>query len=349
MNQRPHSAQPPIDLRLPRRPRLIFGIGAFQRTRTEVQVGLDPRHAVVIRDLPAKLARMLCSLDGTARLPALLDRVGSDHADLLRGLLAELTGRGLIDDAADFAARNGPADAGLLALRAGAPPDAVSARLSHAAVVVHGEGRLAVTVAMLLAGAGIGRVIPEAAGTVTEPEAGCGFLHGDVGHPRRHAMIEAIGRANPATRTRPLIADRNPDLVVLTDSVVPTPELVSGLMCEQLPHLPVRVRDGIGIVGPLILPGRTSCLHCADLYRAGFDRCWPRVANQLAGRRGLADPSSTQATAALAVGQILRTVVDLRSRSPLWNSTLEIDVHHGTLRHRPWSPHPRCGCEAACA
>jgi hypothetical protein len=29
---------------------------------------------------------------------------------------------------------------------------------------------------------------------------------------------------------------------------------------DDLPHLAVRVRDGIGLVGPLVIPGVTSCL-----------------------------------------------------------------------------------------
>jgi hypothetical protein len=27
-----------------------------------------------------------------------------------------------------------------------------------------------------------------------------------------------------------------------------------------VPHLPVQVRDGTGLVGPLVIPGVTSCL-----------------------------------------------------------------------------------------
>ena len=50
------------------------------------------------------------------------------------------------------------------------------------------------------------------------------------------------------------------DLVILSDSLVADPRLVRDLHSQGVPHLPVRVRDGIGLVGPLVIPGVTSCL-----------------------------------------------------------------------------------------
>jgi hypothetical protein len=50
------------------------------------------------------------------------------------------------------------------------------------------------------------------------------------------------------------------DLVVLSDSLVTDPRMLRELHAARIPHLPVRVRDGAGLVGPLVLPGVTSCL-----------------------------------------------------------------------------------------
>ena len=50
------------------------------------------------------------------------------------------------------------------------------------------------------------------------------------------------------------------DLVVLSDYLVADPRMVRDLHNEGIPHLPVRVRDGTGLVGPLVIPGVTSCL-----------------------------------------------------------------------------------------
>ena len=52
------------------------------------------------------------------------------------------------------------------------------------------------------------------------------------------------------------------DLVVLSDSLVADPRMLRDLHAARIPHLPVRVRDGSGLVGPLVVPGVTSCLRC---------------------------------------------------------------------------------------
>ena len=57
---------------------------------------------------------------------------------------------------------------------------------------------------------------------------------------------------------------------------------------------------GQGLVGPLVVPGVTSCLTCADLHRADRDSAWPAVAMQLRGVIGNADRPTVLATAALA-------------------------------------------------
>ena len=50
------------------------------------------------------------------------------------------------------------------------------------------------------------------------------------------------------------------DLVVLSDYLVADPRMVRDMHSRGVAHLPVRVRDGTGLVGPLVIPGVTSCL-----------------------------------------------------------------------------------------
>jgi hypothetical protein len=44
------------------------------------------------------------------------------------------------------------------------------------------------------------------------------------------------------------------NLVVLSDYLVADPRMVRDLHSRGVPHLPVRVRDGTGLVGPLVIP-----------------------------------------------------------------------------------------------
>ncbi len=51
------------------------------------------------------------------------------------------------------------------------------------------------------------------------------------------------------------------DLVVLSDYLVADdPRMVRDLHGQGVAHLPVGVRDGTGLVGPLVIPGVISCL-----------------------------------------------------------------------------------------
>jgi bacteriocin biosynthesis cyclodehydratase domain-containing protein len=140
------------------------------------------------------------------------------------------------------------------------------------------------------------------------------------------------------------------DLVVLSDYLVCDPRVVRDLHAAGVPHLPVRVRDGAGLVGPLVIPGVTSCLGCADLHRSDRDAAWPAVAAQLRETVGTADRATVLATAALALNQVDRVIRAVREEGrkaeppPTLDTTLEFDVNVGSIVARRWSRHPRCSC-----
>ena len=143
--------------------------------------------------------------------------------------------------------------------------------------------------------------------------------------------------------------DDGGNLVVLTDFLVPDPTLVNSLLNQRIPHLQVRVRDDVGLVGPLVLPGLSSCLRCADLHRSSLDPEWPILAAQLIGRPGRASDATIHATAALAHGQIEELATTLRrptpgDRPPLVDRVLHLQPDPLGVEFSSWPPHPQCGC-----
>lgn len=329
---------------LPAHPALLPGLTVLERGAREIQIGLDPRHGVIVENLPPNLVARLRSLDGSKHVERLL-LAESEHRDQLRTLLRQLTALGLVTDAGEPDSPSSRGEAGLWSLRARHHQAALAERRRAAAITVHGDGRLAVAVAVLLANAGVGHVELELPGTVSEHDLGTGFAEADLGRLRRQALGDLLRRVDPGVRVTRL-HDRYPELVLLTDAVVPAPEVVAELMAEGVPHMLVRVRDGTGIVGPLVVPGRSSCLRCADLHRTDLDPCWPRVAGQLTGRHQRPDLGAIQSCASLAVAQAMRLLSPAAPAPPAWNATLEIDAFDGRIRHRGWPPHPRCGCGA---
>jgi bacteriocin biosynthesis cyclodehydratase domain-containing protein len=332
---------------LPRRPRIRPGLPVLRRRAGEIQVGLDPRYAAVVSGLPEPVVTAASRLTGERTIDELLAGLGTDPAGrpAMLELLRILTDRGLIQDAAGEAA---PIPGRLRGEAAGVrrPAAADPANRHGLVVAVHGDGRLAVSIACLLAAAGVGWVHVAARGSVRPEDTGTGYLSDDVGRARRAAAMSAVRRVDSRVRTSPVGA-RRPDLAVLADAAVPDPVLVSVLTADAVPHLPAYLRGGVGVVGPLVAPGRTSCLRCADLHRSERDACWPGIAAQLAGVPQLADVAGTQATAAFAAAQALDALAwshASQARPATWNASVEIDPISARTHHRSWKPHAGCPC-----
>jgi hypothetical protein len=136
-----------------------------------------------------------------------------------------------------------------------------------------------------------------------------------------------------------------PDLAVLIG--IPDPELAARLMRERIPHLAVSASEAIGVVGPLVLPGRSACLRCLDLARTDRDPAWPLILAQLASRQ--ADPPACDAALAAAVAahasaQALAFIDRPAQAGPVTNGTLELVLPAWQWRRRTWPPHLDCAC-----
>lgn len=297
---------------------------------TARMIGLDPATALVVEDLEPALARMLDAL--------------TEPVDRLQ-LVAEAAGGGADPDQANALLHH--------LLRSRAILDAAASgvrvrRRSEAVVLVVGDGPLAVGIAAGLARGGVGAVHVGIAGTVVAADLGTGYLDADRGHERGSAAAAAVHRLAPSVRTGPLPQRSQPDVVVLADALVPDADQVAGLMAGGTAHLLVRLRDGVGLVGPLVLPGRSACLRCLDLHRLDRDPDWYRASALLAGRTGQADPECAAATAALGTAQTLAALDGGATRMPppVLGATLRYDPAAAALHRQPWAAHPGCPCRA---
>ena len=309
---------------LPDRPRLRHA--ALHRAPDVLQFGADPSEALVVDGLTPPLVRMVDALDGTRpRARVLAEAVAAGAAPAAADeLLARLHAEGLL---------------------VGAPrPDALAERR----VVVRGAGRIAVSVACLLAAAGVGRVLVEAAGTVMRDDVGTGLLAGDVGRPARWAAADAVARAAggappPADGPARRWLAAHADLVVLAEAARPDPVAASQLVVAGRAHLPVGVVDGRGTVGPLVVPGVTPCLRCEDLRRTDTDPTWPRLAAELAGRR---DPVGVAPAAAIAASPPRRRSPISRATSRRHAARRSCSTRTAPTARGPPDGIADCGCRA---
>lgn len=322
------------------------------RSRRSVQLELGDRRIVVADVEPAQLSALLWRPPGSlAARPSPAGTAG----------LAELTA---LLDAAGFltAAPSREGDSAALPARLSAELGALAAQFGDeaipalrtrrtASVAVHGTSRLTAVVASLLAAAGVGwiQLVPD--GEVAAGDACPGGVRpADEGRRFSKAAQDAVRRYAPDVETAPAPPGHRPDLVLLTDPVPLDPTLRVALHHDKVAHLPASVDGRHAVVGPLVLPGRTSCLNCADLHRTERDPAWPMLAVQLAGRprrRIGSDVALCLATAGVAAGQALAHLD--RQRPATLAASLEWQWPDWRLRRRSWPAHYGCDCGATTA
>jgi hypothetical protein len=223
---------------------------------------------------------------------------------------------------------------------------AVLSRRRAAFVRVYGAGRVGACATTFLAASGVAAVAcldtgPAEAADVTP--AGLGAA--DVGTSRAAGVARAVHRVAPEVCTAN-DARRLPDLAVIAGR--PDPVLLTALARDRVPHLIAQADEAIGVVGPLVTPGRSACVRCVDLSKAARDPAWPRILAQASG------PAAVQAcgtvlaaaTAALAAAQAL-TLIDRVGEPAAANGTLEVVLPEWQWQRRGWPPHPACTCGAA--
>lgn len=338
------------------RPLLLPALRRLWRDQTTWQIGVEPSRAVQLADADRGTVRVLSALDGSRDL----DRVCADVAaagsdpDTVRELVLLLAQTGSVVDASTRTRagdehtdrrRRLAGDALALSLRC-ADPERVLLDRAHRAVVVHGGGRLALPLAAQLGAAGIGRVHVRTSGTVLASEvAPAGAQATDEHRPRATVAVEAIHRVAPEVDTRPLPPQRKPDLVVLTEGPAVPAELVARLTRRAVPHLLVGVREDRGLVGPLVVPGLSACLHCADLHRTDRDPAWPLLLAQLSGETEGAMPydgALAAAVVAVAGAQVLCHLDG--GHADTVGGLLELVLPGYRVRRRSFPPHPTCRC-----
>jgi hypothetical protein len=337
------------------RPALKPGLLPVWRDRDTLQIGIDPRRAVALTGM-ADAAWVISLLDGSR------DRAQVIAAARDRGMPAELADRVLTLLAAGGALDDFPAGTYRVLsrqLRARLAPELAATSLAHgygdggaralarrraAHIRVLGGGRLEPAITAILAASGIGQVD---GGDARQAEpAPTESAQAPPAAARAAATRPARARAGRARTGRgPAGQVTRPDLVVLVG--VTDPELAVRLMQERIPHLAASASEAIGVVGPLVIPGRSACLRCLDLARTDRDPAWPLILAQLAGRQPdppACDASLAAAVAAQASAQALAFTDRPDQPGPVINGTLELVLPGWQWRRRTWPPHPDCTC-----
>lgn len=324
------------------------------RTPDEVQIGAEEPRRVLLINAPPEAAPVLSGLDGSAPVGAVLAAHDADPL-VWHALLEQLLSAGLL--VAVGGEPTGPSPGaghlsqeriGLVHRHGQAAAGRILQARRDALVVVRGDSAAASLVATLIAAAGIGHVHHDPA------RAGPAVIGRRIGSrdepaDRRRAgpsADPAVRAANPSVRTHRPAPHQSPAVVVLAGDAVPDLGVAATLVQQRLPHLSVLTLAGRAVVGPLVLPGRSSCLGCMNRHRSDADPGWPVVARTLARQAPRAPVAISAMAAAFAAGQIL-DLVDGTGTPVTVNGSIEWTAQGLSGRRRSWPEHPDCGCRPA--
>lgn len=301
----------------PVRPALKPGLVPVWRDRDTLQIGIDSRRAVALSGM-AEAAWMVSLLDGSRDRGQVI-QAAADHgipAPVAERVLTLLAAAGALDDF----------PAGTLRVVQPSLRARLAAELATASMAGHdtdGGGR---TLARRLAA----QVTIHGGGRIGSAIS---------------ALLAAsgVGQVSGAS-----CGSAQPDLAILVGW--PSPDLPASLIRARIPHLAASASEAIGIVGPMVIPGRTACLRCLDLRRSDRDPAWPLILAQIAGRRP--DPVACDAPLAASVAaqsafQALAFIDRAAPAAAVTNGTLELVLPAWQWRRRTWPPHHRCNCGSA--
>lgn len=293
----------------------------IQRRSDEIQVGIDPDSALVFRG--AGFGAVLGLLDGSQPTSAIrrAGRAAGLTADQVTGTLDAL------------------AAAGMLAERESAP---YTDPLASSTVRLIGAGTVGSQIARVLLASGIGRLYVydrEPPNRALYPAAG---VLGSQAEALRSAVADARTRISTVSHwSKPETTAL--DLTILAcDQPEPDRVVTDHLVRKDEPHLLVRCWGNGVSVGPLVIPGQTSCLRCADLARSDADPQWPDVLRELSRVQVETPPALLAWAASVAASQALAFLNGELPESA--GSTLELSWPDFVTRLRNWQAHPDCGC-----
>ena len=306
-------------MRLPR----LLPTAQVARHGDRLLILVEGEHDFELEGDPMLVMRLLRALDGTTPIDEIAARVGTQVEEVRAGIAA-LVEAGLVDDAAADLELLTPAEAERYDRQLryfgdiGAEPRAVhQRRLGEATVCVLGLGGLGGMAALMLAAAGVGRIVGVDGDEVELSNLArqVAYTEADVGRPKTAAMGDRLRalRGDLDYTAVPRVLDSAAAVAAAIDgadavvAAVDWPAARIGAWVDEacfaarVPYVSMSQHPPLVRIGPTYLPGRTGCHACE---RAAHRERFPGY-DELLAQTEDASPAATFAPACGVIGSLV--------------------------------------------
>lgn len=257
------------------------------RDQNCIQVGIDPNHSLLLAGEISQIRQFLNQLDGTHEISELVRTY--PFAEIA---IFQLTKRGLLETQLvnqEITATLTPEQNYELLISQRSHQAAIGRldfalprlnNLSSSYIRIANSGPTAALTAIYLAQSQIGRLKLDSLNNFKFSDLP--FWINQSGSAAESLMQQLLASSNNLKLTQPP-GMPDPDLVILTDNPWQSPEIATEYLNRGIAHLTIQSKISEVVVGPLVIPGKTGCLNCADQHLQNVDKSW-KVMRKLIGQ-----------------------------------------------------------------
>lgn len=333
------------------KPRLRNPNATALRDLTTIQINLDPNHSLLLSGDSVEIRRFLNALDGQHSIADL-----TKTFPFAKSVLHKLIQRGLIetellDSQTTSKYTKSELDRFITSQRsyqaAATQLDFSQKRLANltkAYVAVLTSGPSSALISILLAAQQIGRIKLFAQNDFrasdlpfwisTTPKA-------QVDLPQLLKGIFSQIKLNQPP------GDQKPDFAIIADQPWLAVEQSIDLINQGIPHLIIEPKVTEVSVGPLVIPGYSSCLKCAEISKSCIDKSWSTM-RQLIGphQEDQTDWLLLQLAVSFAAAQLIQVIGDGDAlTSKLINQRWRFRLPGPTIEIQQMPSHMFCSCQ----
>ena len=242
-------------------------------------------------------------------------------------------------------------------------------------IMIYGRNRLALSLFAVLQASGFALIklndrtnsASSESRAQIEPDEVCGLaIRGsDVGL-RKASVLADLARNSQLFPSENVLFPELPDLIISTESI--PQETMQSWLSENIVHLPVsNLIENRIVLGPIVIPGKTPCLNCLNLWQAdqfphhnsfeilaaldsGEGKGLELPAAQVALLTGLITTQVIQYCTSVGIQNVINSedavkLVGATLAINLFDPLNSISLDDETFGYRYWQPHTSCGCQ----